>query len=123
VRAVAQAQMGGHAAGGIPVINEHVGERLKMYWPEEGGWFEAIISDYNAVTDEHCLTYHINTPEETFEWIHLKARAARWQARAAAAAPRRCFSLPLTRRVAAPPTTRLNPGLEGGRVPAAREGP
>ena len=69
--------MGGHAAGGIPVINEHVGERLKMFWPEEGGWFDAIISDYNATTDEHCLTYHINTPEETFEWVHLKARAAR----------------------------------------------
>jgi hypothetical protein len=58
------------------VINEHVGERLKMFWPEEGGWFDAIISDYNANTDEHCLTYHINSPEETFEWVHLKARVA-----------------------------------------------
>ena len=45
-----------------------------MYWPEEGGWFDAIISDYNPTTDEHCLTYHINSPDETFEWVHLKAR-------------------------------------------------
>ena len=73
MRDTAQAPLG-PGTGGVPVINEHVGERLKMFWPEEGGWFDAIISDYNAVTDEHCLTYHINTPEETFEWVHLKAR-------------------------------------------------
>ena len=95
MRAVAQAQMGGHAAGGIPVINEHVGERLKMYWPEEGGWFEAIISDYNAVTDEHCLTYHINTPEETFEWVHLKARPASAARRASASARSSTSSVPV----------------------------
>ena len=93
--------MGGHAAGGIPVINEHVGERLKMYWPEEGGWFDAIISDYNATTDEHCLTYHINTPDETFEWVHLKARgvAARRPTRAGSCAARAAAS-DLWRRVA-----------------------
>ena len=78
-----------YAAGPI-VINEHVGERLKMFWPEEGGWFDAIISDYNAATDEHCLTYHINSPDETFEWVHLKARAARPDACASRAAASGC---------------------------------
>ncbi len=60
---------------GAIVINEYIGRRVKLYWPEEGGWFEAIISDYNAVSKEHCLTYNINAPAESFEWVNLKARA------------------------------------------------
>jgi hypothetical protein len=61
-------------AAGSLVINEFIGRRVKLYWPEEGGWFEAIISDYNAGNDEHCLTYNINTPNESFEWVNLRVR-------------------------------------------------
>jgi hypothetical protein len=64
---------------GVPgslVINEFIGRRVKLYWPEEGGWFEAIISDFNAASEEHCLTYNINTPAESFEWVNLRVRFA-----------------------------------------------
>jgi hypothetical protein len=63
-------------AAGSLVINEFIGRRVKLYWPEEGGWFEAIISDYNAGNDEHCLTYNINTPNESFEWVNLRVSCA-----------------------------------------------
>lgn len=51
-----------------------VGERLKILLPDKSGWFDAIISDYNPTTDQHCLTCHINMPEETKVWMHLKVR-------------------------------------------------
>jgi hypothetical protein len=29
------------------------------------------VTDYRPTTNEHCLTYEINTPNETFEWVGL----------------------------------------------------
>jgi hypothetical protein len=48
-----------------------IGHRVKLFWPEEGGWFEAVVSDYNISTDEHALVYNWNTKEESFEWIRV----------------------------------------------------
>jgi len=63
------------AAPGAPLrLNEYLGRRVKMYWPQEGGWFEAIITDYNMAENEHCLTYNMNTGNESFEWVNIAVR-------------------------------------------------
>lgn len=41
------------AAGLGAEINPFVGRKVKRYWPRDGGWFDGIISDYNAATGEH----------------------------------------------------------------------
>lgn len=33
---------------GVP-INEHVGKRVQTFWDGDG-WYEALVSDYNAAT-------------------------------------------------------------------------
>lgn len=48
-----------------------VGRRLQRFWPNEGGWWDASVSEYNAGTGEHRLMYKVGTPEETFEWADL----------------------------------------------------
>ena len=57
----------------LPEANgkELVGRLVQRFWPEEGGWFDAIITDCRPTTNEHCLTYEINTPNETFEWADI----------------------------------------------------
>ena len=64
------AQAKGPAAAPI-VVNELICRRVQRFWPDEGGWFDAIITDYRPTTNEHCLTYEINTPNETFEWADI----------------------------------------------------
>jgi hypothetical protein len=66
----------GPAAAPI-VVNELICRRVQRFWPDEGGWFDAIITDYRPTTNEHCLTYEINTPNETFRvGRHLAIRRA-----------------------------------------------
>ena len=64
--------------GGAPlVVNELICRRVQRFWPDEGGWFDAIVTDYRPTTNEHCLTYEINTPNETFEWANVSSFDAR----------------------------------------------
>ena len=64
--------------GGVPmVVNELICRRVQRFWPDEGGWFDAIVTDYRPTTNEHCLTYEINTPNETFEWANISSFDAR----------------------------------------------
>ena len=70
---------------GVPlVVNEPISRRVQRFWPDEGGWFDAIVTDYRPVTNEHCLTYEINTPNETFEWAasrpSTRASSSSWRA-------------------------------------------
>ena len=45
----------------------------RRYWPmEENPWPEGIISDYREETDEHCIVYNINTPQESYEWFRIR---------------------------------------------------
>lgn len=32
-------------------------------------FFVGIITDYNPVTQEHCITYEVGTERENFEWL------------------------------------------------------
>ena len=58
------------ATGGTSMmVYNLICRKVQRFWPEEGGWFDAIITDYRPTTQEHCLTYEINTESETFEWV------------------------------------------------------
>ena len=48
-----------------------IGKRAHVYWPGEDGWFEAVVTDFDAVKGEHCLTYNFGTAEEQCEWVDL----------------------------------------------------
>jgi hypothetical protein len=48
-----------------------VGRVVQRYWPEEGGWWDATVTDFNAETKEHQLTYNIGRPDESFEFVNL----------------------------------------------------
>jgi len=52
-------------------VNEYICKKCKRFWPSEGGWFDCIITDYNPETKQHCLTYDINTPNESYEWADI----------------------------------------------------
>ncbi|KAK4373045.1 hypothetical protein RND71_008429 [Anisodus tanguticus] len=49
-----------------------IGRRVMTRWPDDNNFYEAIITDYNAVDGRHALVYDINTPNETWEWVDLK---------------------------------------------------
>ena len=40
-------------ADALPGVDALVGHRVKRYWPEHGGWFDGVLTDYNAATREH----------------------------------------------------------------------
>ena len=54
-----------------PNGKELVSSLVQRFWPEEGGWCDAIITDYRPTTNEYCLTYEINTLNETYEWADI----------------------------------------------------
>jgi len=54
----------------LPAVNDLIGKRAKRNW-EADGWCEAIISDYNILTGEHCLVYEYGTTTESWEWCVL----------------------------------------------------
>jgi len=48
-----------------------IGQMVQRYWPEEGGWWDATVTDFNAETKEHQLTYSKGRPDESFEFVNL----------------------------------------------------
>lgn len=58
-----------------------VGRKVMTRYPDNGNFYEAIITDYNPVEGLHALVYDINMPNESLEWIDLKqipAENIRW---------------------------------------------
>ncbi|KAL4434798.1 hypothetical protein ABPG77_005325 [Micractinium sp. CCAP 211/92] len=48
-----------------------VGRTVERFWADEGGWWAALISDYNAESGEHQLTYNAGQEDESYEWADL----------------------------------------------------
>lgn len=65
-------------AGGklLQGINELVGTKVSRWWPHEGGWVEAVITDYDPVKKQHCVTYNYGTKQEQWEWYDVQNAAA-----------------------------------------------
>lgn len=50
-----------------------MGQTVLRHFPEDGEWLEASVADYDEISRQHRLVYHLNTTEETFEWLQLAA--------------------------------------------------
>lgn len=51
---------------------ELMGRRVLRYWPDEGGWNEAIITGFNAQEMRWCLTYNYgHAGTEKWEWYNV----------------------------------------------------
>ncbi|KAJ8760021.1 hypothetical protein K2173_010877 [Erythroxylum novogranatense] len=60
-----------------------IGRKVWTRWPEDNHFYEAVITDYNAVEGRHALVYDMNTADETWEWVNLKEISPddiRWEA-------------------------------------------
>jgi len=55
-------------------VNQYVGRKVRLLWQDS--WYEGVITDYRPETDEHCVTYNLNTPDEEYEWTDLKKLSA-----------------------------------------------
>jgi len=54
------------------VVDEYIGRKVERWWPDDGGWVSGAISDYNAVTGEHCIVYELGTADESWEWYNVR---------------------------------------------------
>ncbi|GAB4843788.1 hypothetical protein Ancab_013753 [Ancistrocladus abbreviatus] len=68
-----------HGSSGVPMAHETaglgselIGRRVYTRWPDDNNFYEAVITQYDQSEGRHLLTYDINTPEETWEWVALK---------------------------------------------------
>ncbi|KAL3599755.1 hypothetical protein D5086_007673 [Populus alba] len=67
-----RAQVANHGSSGAFAANDLIGKKVWTQWPEDNHFYEAVITDYNAVEGRHALVYDINTGDETWEWVNLK---------------------------------------------------
>ncbi len=65
-------KMGGLMMNPPPEIDPHVGRQVRIRWPDDGSFYDALVSDYDNDRGLHALVYSINTPQETYEWVDLK---------------------------------------------------
>ncbi|KAG0502520.1 hypothetical protein HPP92_002592 [Vanilla planifolia] len=49
-----------------------IGRKVMTRWPDDNNFYEAIIRDYDAAKGLHLLSYDINTPNESWEWVNLE---------------------------------------------------
>lgn len=49
-----------------------VGGKVMRYWPENGGWWEALVTEFSAAQQQHKLSYDPNTSLESFEWVDFR---------------------------------------------------
>ncbi|KAJ4883331.1 Protein EMSY-LIKE 2 [Raphanus sativus] len=62
---------GGAVSGNEPA-EALIGKKVWTRWPEDNSFYEAVVTQYNAVEGRHALVYDINTANETWEWVDLK---------------------------------------------------
>eukprot|EP00250_Pteridium_aquilinum_P006770 c16613_g1_i1 orf=446-1897(-) len=61
--------------GLAPGFSPWVGKRVKLRWPEDNTFYEAVITKYKPDKDLHAFVYDIGTKNETREWVDLKKLA------------------------------------------------
>ncbi|EPS61438.1 hypothetical protein M569_13358, partial [Genlisea aurea] len=49
-----------------------IGRRVMIKWPADNIFYEALITEYNALDGRHALVYDSNTPNATLEWVNIK---------------------------------------------------
>ncbi len=53
-------------------IDKLVGHKVKRWWPQEGGWMEAVVTDFDPAKGLHCITYGLGTNHEQWEWYNIR---------------------------------------------------
>ncbi|GIL48826.1 hypothetical protein Vafri_5254 [Volvox africanus] len=48
-----------------------IGYKVNRWWPKEGQWFTAVVTDYNSERNEYRLTYNLCNQNETYEDFNL----------------------------------------------------
>ncbi|KAL6569782.1 hypothetical protein OROMI_014296 [Orobanche minor] len=48
-----------------------IGRKIRMKWPEDNTFYEAVITMYNPVEGRHAIVYDMEPGNETWEWINL----------------------------------------------------
>jgi len=56
---------------GWPAGRGWLGQKVSRFWPDEGGWFEAVVTDHKIEQGGHKLTYDCGRETESFEWYDL----------------------------------------------------
>ncbi|GIL69375.1 hypothetical protein Vretimale_13493 [Volvox reticuliferus] len=60
------------APGQMPAsLPPRIGYKVNRWWPKEGQWFTAVVTDYNSETNEYRLTYNLCNQNETYEDFNL----------------------------------------------------
>lgn len=62
------------AKGGKPdpsTLPAKIGCKVNRWWPNEGQWFTAVITDFTPETNEYRLTYNLGSANETYEDLDL----------------------------------------------------
>ncbi|XP_058203936.1 protein EMSY-LIKE 3-like isoform X2 [Rhododendron vialii] len=70
VNRVSSSSLAGAPAEGAP-SDTLIGRKVRTRWPDDNNFYEALITDYNAVEGRHALVYDIGTANETWEWVNL----------------------------------------------------
>ena len=50
---------------------EAIGIKIQLYWPDDGGWWNAEIIDFNPTSGEHQIVYNKASDDESFESVNL----------------------------------------------------
>ena len=98
-----------HSKAGGPIeIDKHVGRQLRIRWPADGTFYDAVVTDYDHSKKLHVLVYDIDMPTETWEWVDLLGmdrKDLKWK-----------DSTPTLLEGKAPPPTRMPVGRGAGRA-------
>jgi len=50
---------------------EAIGIKIQLYWPDDGGWWNAEIIAFNPTSGEHQIVYNKGSDDESFELVNL----------------------------------------------------
>ncbi|KAG6550111.1 hypothetical protein Mapa_008067 [Marchantia paleacea] len=56
-----------------PSPGPSMGQKVQRLWPEDKKLYDAVIVGYDEESGKHALAYDIRTPQQTIEWVDLKA--------------------------------------------------
>ncbi|PNH05216.1 hypothetical protein TSOC_008541 [Tetrabaena socialis] len=59
---------GGPSLASLP---PKIGFRINRWWPNENKWYTAVVTDFNAETNEYRLTYNLGSAQETYEDLNM----------------------------------------------------
>ncbi|GAX82811.1 hypothetical protein CEUSTIGMA_g10237.t1 [Chlamydomonas eustigma] len=50
---------------------EYIGRKVRRFWEPENCWYDGVLTDFKQSNGQYCVTYHLGTKAESFEWLDL----------------------------------------------------